>query len=60
MKINFERGEWTVGGEFNSIISGKEKKRVSVRSRIWEMLDFRNFIDYLNCVDVTSIGGIFT
>lgn len=48
------------GWRFNSFIRGKERKGVSVRSRRGEMLEFRNFIEDLNWVDVPSIGGIFT
>lgn len=44
-KTNGGGGDWIVGGDFNSIISMKERKGPDGRSRNKEMIEFKNFIE---------------
>lgn len=58
-KFKLPRGEWIVGGEFNAIKLGEERKGRSQSSGV-EMEEFVKFIELMEVVDVPVIGNKLT
>lgn len=53
-------GDWILGGDFNSIISRKERKGTNDRGRRKEIIELKIFIEEMNLVEVPVIGDAFT
>lgn len=51
-KSKFSDGEWCMGGDFNVVVSERERHGHSSRGRMSEMRDFSVFILGSNLIDV--------
>jgi hypothetical protein len=60
LKLNFEPGEWCFGGDFNSIMKVGERRGVNGFGIHAERLEFSNFCDAMELVDIPVMGKKFT
>ncbi|XP_058762167.1 uncharacterized protein LOC131635557 [Vicia villosa] len=54
------RGEWIVGGDFNAVKIEEERRGRTTGGRMDEMVEFGDFIELMNLVDVPEVGSIHT
>ncbi|XP_058775500.1 uncharacterized protein LOC131649760 [Vicia villosa] len=59
-KQKLERGEWVIGGDFNSIKNRDERRGKESLRRDVEMGEFGSFIENMELIDTQIIGGSFT
>lgn len=59
-KRRYPRGEWYIRGDFNAIKNDSKWKGVESYVKIWEMLEFNQFIDQFDLVDILVMSGKFT
>lgn len=55
-KGGFESSEWCIVGDFNAVLEAKERKGRSTYINQAEMLEFKQFVDYMVVVDVLVLG----
>ncbi|XP_058783968.1 uncharacterized protein LOC131658719 [Vicia villosa] len=55
-----DRGEWVVGGDFNSVKNREERRGKENHSRGVEMEEFKCFIETMELVDLQVMGSLFT
>jgi hypothetical protein len=60
LKLNNERGEWRIGGAFNSITKVGERIGNNGGSGYRERTEFSQFIDAMELVDLPVLGKKFT
>ncbi|XP_058757340.1 uncharacterized protein LOC131630577 [Vicia villosa] len=58
-KQHFLVGEWIIGGDFNAIKKGEERRGKVQSSRV-EMEEFSKFIELMEVVDLPMLGNKFT
>ncbi|XP_058759955.1 uncharacterized protein LOC131633261 [Vicia villosa] len=58
-KRKLPRGEWIVGGDFNSIRVAEERKGCGQSNRV-DLEEFAKFIELMEVVDLPVIGNMFT
>ncbi|XP_058733490.1 uncharacterized protein LOC131605112 [Vicia villosa] len=59
-KSDFSDGEWCIAGDFNVVVSKRERCGTGSRSRMSEMKDFAEFIRSSNLIDVQCKGKRFS
>ncbi|XP_058751026.1 uncharacterized protein LOC131624048 [Vicia villosa] len=60
LKDSFAEGEWIVGGDFIAVKAEVERRGRNTGVRLDEMVEFGDFIELMNLVDVPVIGSIHT
>ncbi|XP_058776246.1 uncharacterized protein LOC131650555 [Vicia villosa] len=59
-KQKLEKGEWVIAGDFNSVKNKEERRGKENSKRGTEMVEFGEFLDKLELVDVQALGNMFT
>ncbi|XP_045791747.1 uncharacterized protein LOC123886474 [Trifolium pratense] len=59
-KLNNEQGDWCVGGDFNAVMKEGERQGSSSFSRINERMEFCQFAEAIELIDVPVAGKKFT
>ncbi|XP_058759249.1 uncharacterized protein LOC131632522 [Vicia villosa] len=60
LKLKFSDGEWCIAGDFNSVVSKKERMGRALVVKKAEMRDFARFIGEIGLVDVPFKGKLFS
>lgn len=60
MKRKYGDGEWCVGGDFNFVVSNKERKFSLLVNMPYEMSLFSEFIEEVNLLDLPYKGNYFS
>ncbi|PNX74944.1 cysteine-rich receptor-like protein kinase, partial [Trifolium pratense] len=59
-KLNNEKGEWCIGGDFNAVLHASERKGCSASNRQVELTQFNYFMEMMEVVDLSVLGKRFT
>lgn len=55
-KGGFEKGEWCIAGDFNAVLDAKERTGRNMHTNQAEVLEFKQFIDQMEVVDIPVLG----
>lgn len=56
LKRSFNRGDWCLGGDFNSVTCKEERVGRGLGCRVRDMKDFKAFIEEADLVDMPCVG----
>ncbi|MCH81419.1 LINE-1 reverse transcriptase like, partial [Trifolium medium] len=59
-KLNNEKGEWCLGGDFNAVLKVGERKGSSSLYRQAERWEFNQFVEGMDVIDIPVTGKKFT